>query len=364
MKVLFRVDASLEIGSGHVMRCLTLAEEFQKRGAEVQFVCREHDGNLCGLIDEKGFPVRRLAIQTGWEDNEEHTLAHASWLGSGWRQDAEQTLEFIGALEARPDWLIIDHYAIDHRWEAILRPYVKRIMAIDDLADREHDCDLLLDQNLGREKGDYVDLVPVNCNILTGPKYALLRPEFAALREYSLSRRTVSRVDHLLISMGGVDRDNATAQVLEALKQCNLPQGCHISVVMGPHAPWLEQVCELATEMPWQTEALQNVRDMAQLMAESDLAIGAAGVTAWERCALGLPSLLVVLGENQRGGANALEQCGAVLSLGGLSSFYKKLPSRLDTLLSEGNLNLMQHACSVLVDGEGTERVEIALMGQ
>jgi UDP-2,4-diacetamido-2,4,6-trideoxy-beta-L-altropyranose hydrolase len=207
--------------------------------------------------------------------------------------DAIQTKEAIGDIGA--DWLIVDHYALDFRWEAHLRSCCRHIMAIDDLADRKQDCDLLLDQNLGRVPAEYDGLVPSVSKILTGPKYSLLRPEFAALRSQSLARRDVPQLRNLLITMGGVDKDNTTGKVLNALKRCALLETCHITVVMGPHAPWLSQVRTQAAQMPWHTDVLVNAEDMARLMSDSDLAIGAAGTTSWERCCL-FPRGLFIIG--------------------------------------------------------------------
>ena len=275
----FRVDASLDIGTGHVMRCLTLAASLRERGADCCFICRQHPGNLLDLIREQGFEVHVLPLEL--VNSKKMTLgkkarpAHAHWLCADGTTDANQTLNLLRKTPV--DWLIVDHYALDVHWESALRPICRHLMVIDDLADRPHDCDLLLDQNLGRTAADYTGLVPAHCTILAGTKYALLRPEFATLRPYSLARRSPPRLKHLLITMGGVDKYNITGQVLEALKACRLPDDLRITVVMGPHAPSLEQVLNQVGQMLWKTEVLVNVRDMAKLMAESDLAIGAVG---------------------------------------------------------------------------------------
>src|SRR5690606_35975420 len=189
-----------------------------------------------------------------------------------------------------PDWLIVDHYALDARWESQQKDFCGRLAVIDDLASRPHSCDLLLDQNLGRRMQDYSHLVADNCELLIGPDYALLRPEFISARKHSLERREKPVLRNLLISMGGVDKDNVTSHVLEALKPCLLPNDTRISVVMGANAPWAGLVQQQAAMMPWCTEVVFNVDNMAQRMAESDFAIGAAGSTSWERCCLGLPA--------------------------------------------------------------------------
>jgi UDP-2,4-diacetamido-2,4,6-trideoxy-beta-L-altropyranose hydrolase len=315
MKVAFRCDASLDIGTGHVARCLTLAIALRDRGADCRFIARLHPGHLNERIADLGFAVTALPAGenplhalTNVVEREDGT-AHVAWLGCSWEEDAAQCRAMLS--EFRPDWLVVDHYALDERWEALVKSDCRKVMVIDDLADRRHNCELLLDQNLGHMPQDYAKLVPTDCKVLAGPAYALLRPEFARLRSYSLERRRDPQMKRLLVAMGGVDQQNSTGQVLDALKKCPLPADCKIWVVMGQHAPWLDQVRAQSATMPWSTEVLVNIEDMARRMADSDLAIGAAGGTSWERCCLGLPSIVLVLAENQKEIAIALADVGA-----------------------------------------------------
>jgi UDP-2,4-diacetamido-2,4,6-trideoxy-beta-L-altropyranose hydrolase len=185
-------------------------------------------------------------------------------------------------------------------------------MVIDDLADRKHQCNLLLDQTFGRLSSDYEGLVPENCQLLLGSQYALLRPEFSQWREYSLKRRDKFEFKTLLISMGGVDKDNITTQILEQLQNCELPQQLKIIVVMGAGAPNLSIVQEMAKSLSYQVEVKVNVENMAELMSNSDLAIGASGATTWERCCLGLPSIQLIMAENQKVAASLLDAAGAI----------------------------------------------------
>jgi len=355
MNITFRTDSSLQIGSGHIMRCLTLADELRQRGAEVTFVCREYPGNMIGLIETKGYPVVRLAQAEAEYAAAPDDLTHAAWLGVPWQQDASDTITAVR--DARPQWLIIDHYALDHRWEELLRPHVGKIMVIDDLADRAHDCELLLDQNFGRTADAYGSLVPEGCNLLLGAQYALLRPEFAVLREYSLNRRKNPSFNQLLVTMGGVDKDNVTGDILNALKDCELPDNCRIKVVMGPTAPWLDSVSQQAKCLPWDVEVKINVADMARIMAESDLAIGAAGGTSWERCCLGLPTIMLVIARNQEIAARQLEQVGAAILL---DRDWQpcQLRSILQTVfLSPSTIYKMVVSASKIADGKGASSV-------
>ena len=358
-KVAFRVDASLQMGSGHVMRCLTLADALTAHGVECLFVSRALVGNLHALMRQRGFEPLVLPdnpLEGQAEDVEFSEPTHASWLGCGWRQDAVQTDALLSGFKL--DWLVVDHYALDARWESSMRPACQSLMVIDDLADRNHHCDLLLDQNLGRSATDYVQRVPPGSRILAGTQYTLLRPQFPALRDYSLRRRTPLALRNILVTMGGVDRQNATQQVLAALGECALPQGCRVTVVMGPQAPWLDQVRDFAAGMPCATEVLVNISDMAQRMADSDLAIGAAGSTAWERCCLGLPSLMVVLADNQRSAAEELERAGAAYCVTLGVHLRSQLRQFMDLFAGDAAPVLaMGKKASELVDGKGVERV-------
>lgn len=359
MKIVFRTDASLQIGTGHVMRCLTLADALKAHGAQCHFICREHPGNLIEQVRFRNFEVSILPA--GYDEvvtNEPEDVGqtnYAAWLSVDWATDAAQTI--VGAGETVVDWLIVDHYALDARWEQVLRSTCRKLMVIDDLADRPHDCDLLLDQNLGRNTFDYKHFVPEGCTVLTGPNYALLRPEFAAMRDYSLGRRVPPQFKHLLIAMGGVDQADATGRILEALKGCSLPMGLRITVVMGPHAPWLERIQLLVTQLPQLTEVKVNVSNMAQLMAESDIAIGAAGSTSWERCCLGLPSVIVVLADNQQSISNALQVVGAARSFS-LTAEVQTVRDLIDHVFSDANVFArMSVSAAKVTDGLGAFRV-------
>jgi UDP-2,4-diacetamido-2,4,6-trideoxy-beta-L-altropyranose hydrolase len=359
-----RVDSSVQMGTGHAMRCLTLADAILAQGGICHFITRMHSGNLAHEMRRRGFTVTELPVIAddcpALAKDEPQPLAHSHWLGCDWRHDAEQTSEALKALQ--PDWLVVDHYALDLRWEAELSGSYQRLLVIDDLADRPHRCDVLLDQNLGRVVQDYVGLVPDYCVVLAGPQYALLRPEFAELRLYSLERRKHPKLKQLLITMGGVDQPNATGQVLQALSGCELPSDCRITVVMGSHAPWLAQVQAQALQMPWFTEVVVNVDDMAQRMADSDLAIGAAGSTSWERCCLGLPTLMVVLAENQLAGAQALEAVQAARLIGNAADIATALPIEFVATNEVDRMIQMTAVASGIVDGLGVERV-IELLG-
>lgn len=359
MNVVFRCDASIQIGTGHVMRCLTLADELARQGAKCYFICREHKGNLIDFITQKGYgayTLKAVSIGSSIKNKAESTLFHSEWLGTTQKEDAEQAIDTVSPIQ--PDWLVVDHYSLDSYWEEKLRPHCNHILVIDDLADREHDCDVLLDQTYGRNNKDYQHLVPNYCEILCGTTYALLRPEFTKWRQYSLERRKDNKLQHILINLGGVDKDNITSNILESLKHNLLPKSCKITVVMGTTSPWIDTVKNKANQLPWLTEVKTGVSNMAELMANSDLAIGAAGSTSLERCCLGLPTIMLVIAENQIDIAENLGSINAVKVVLNDSNLTQVINEYLFELIQNPKkLKAMNRSSADVLDGYGTYKV-------
>lgn len=366
--VLVRVDASLVMGTGHVMRCLTLADALTADGMSCTFVCREFAGHMCNLIETRGHKVARLpSPAVRLEDSSSNdgagsspTTLYAFWLGVSQADDARDTLMVLAGGAA--DVVVVDHYALGAEWESSLRAHCETILAIDDLADRDHDCDVLLDQNLGRLVTDYDGLVPLHCQRLIGPRYALLRPEFAVLRSESLARRSDGKCRHILVTMGGVDSDNATGLVLTALESACLAADMRVTVVLGASAPWKESVQIQAQGMRLKTEIVVNATNMAELMRDADLAIGAAGSTSWERCCMGLPTLQLVLADNQRQIARALDSRGAAVSIE-----RHRLAESIGTVCANllrdpRDMIAMSNAAASVTEGLGATRVAESLM--
>lgn len=363
MKFVIRADASLQIGSGHVMRCLSLADELASHNASCLFICREHSGNLIRLIRDKGYPVLALP-NTQSALNGSNSLAHSAWLGSTQEEDASACREALENLE--PDWIIVDHYSLDSTWERVVKPLGRKLMVIDDLADRSHECDLLLDQNLGRNSYDYLSRISEKCKLLIGPQYSLLRQEFSNLRNQSLERKSKGGLRSLLVTMGGVDQHNATAKVLNALRNFQFSHDITINVVLGSAAPWIDHVKEVAFTMPHRTNVLVNIGNMASIMAESDLAIGAAGSTSWERCCLGLPTLMAILADNQMMIGKALHVGGAAVLIGCPedADFEQRLSVELSRLAnSDASLHAMSAVAAEVTNGLGCSVVADMLLG-
>ena len=352
MKVVFRVDASNRMGTGHLIRCLTLAEALRDRGAETRFICRAHSGNLIGMLQRQAMPV--IGLPASAQLSNVYSEDYAAWLGVTQIEDAEQSIEALQGDHV--DVLIVDHYSLDIDWEQRLRPHTDKIMVIDDLVNRRHDCDLLLNQNYSAEREDRSrGLVPEICRLLLGPSYALLRQEYAAYRR--VLRQRDGLVHRVLVFFGGPDPYNTTGLALEAL---SAPEFRHleVDVVIGgtnPHRVAIEKQISMRPR----TKLYGPRPHLADLMAQADLAIGAGGATTWERMCFGLPSLVISLSENQRPACEALAQEGLIYYLG---EFSEVQASDLGCALKECIENREhQLACSIrnqlLADGLGTLRL-------
>ena len=356
MNIIIRVDASTTIGSGHVMRCLTLAQTLAGKQNIVEFVCRELPGNLIEFIQQKGFKVHVLPYADNWSEKSERLSEYQQWLGASLEAELQQLAVALG--DRRYDLLIVDHYALDLAWEVKARSWAKKIMVVDDLANRQHDCDLLLDQNfyLDREMR-YQDLVPVGTRCLLGPKYALLRPEFLEAREKLRGGDGV--IKRILVFFGGSDETNETGKALRALSALTKPN-LLVEVVVGssnPHKLEIEQVCE---QMGFNYYC--QINNMAELMAKADLAIGAGGSTTWERCCLGLPAIVVTIAANQVRIAEDCAQAGVLIYLGAHSEVdITGYESAISHLTAE-SLRLMGESGARMVDGFGAGEVASQIM--
>ncbi|MBM6997247.1 UDP-2,4-diacetamido-2,4,6-trideoxy-beta-L-altropyranose hydrolase [Paenibacillus sp. DXFW5] len=319
LTILIRTDASSTIGSGHVMRCLTIADNFRKLGHEVQFWMERLPGHLIDLVEGRGFTVVQRAIP-----------AHL---------------------------LIVDHYQLDKLWEQSVRTIFNKIVVIDDLANRQHDCDLLLDQNVvaGYERR-YDDLVPVHCRKLLGPKYLIIRDEFIEARTCSLARR--GRVERLLVFMGGSDPTGETLKVIDALVQV-ATRFKHIDVVVGSsnmNRYEVKRRCE-ALQLQYHCQ----IDYLARLMQEADFAIGAGGTAMWERCYVGLPSSSTVVADNQHDTTIEAAKLGAIIHLGWHeevdSSIYSQLIEKLP-LMSEQLVSMSKQGLNI-TEAQGIPNVWI-----
>lgn len=333
--VVLRADASAEIESGHVVRCLALAEHLRERGARCVFAVRPPALEVVPALGGGEWEVLALTAPPGAEARELRVR-----------------------LSESPRWLVVDHYERGEGFEQAARAWAGRVLALDDLPSRPHDCDVLLDPTLGRERAAYRALVPERCALLLGPAYALLRRQFAAARAGALERRAqASGVERILVSFGGTDPYELTLTALEGVRLADLHAS--VDVVVGPAAPYLGAVRERAAQLPFPVEVHAQVSDMASLMTCADLAIGAAGTTSWERCCLGLPSLTTVVAANQADIAESLARAGAARMLGDVEDFDARALSRAlkEVAGDREGLARMSRVAAGVCDGLGAARV-------
>ncbi len=352
MDVFFRTDASLTIGHGHVMRCLTLAGALRMHGLQSTFVCKQHAGHLCELIEKRGFAVVRLPIAE--TVSSVLKTSHASWLGSSLVEDAELTRLAIERTGARPQWLVVDHYALDRHWETLLRPVVDQLMAVDDLADRSHDCDVLLDQNFFLNlQQRYVDKAPPECTMLLGPKYALLQPVYAELHARAEPKSAVRRI---FMFFGGADAENLTGRAISAFRKLERPD-IRLDVVMTNGSANYDAIQK-------QVFGHSNIclhgslPSLGPVMATADLAIGAGGATVWERLCLGLPSVVISLAENQKPVCRDLASAGLIRYLGFQDQVDEGLiRGALSDIIDSKAISEWSRLCYAVCDGGGASRV-------
>lgn len=313
MEIVFRTDASSQIGIGHVMRCLTLADALKARGANCRFICREHPGNLLQMIRQRGFEALGLPLPPQYvamtDSTNEPLPAHASWLGSDWATDATQTHTALHDTQA--DWLIVDHYALDARWESALRRACCNLMVIDDLADRRHDCDLLVDPGLdiGLMR-KYRALIPDRSILFLGPRYAILRPEFDAEKGSAANRQSLVIPRRLVVLFGGSDVGQFTLEALRAIRKA-APDEARVDVIVSvanQTAPAIKQFCDESPNFIMHVATDQ----IASLFASADLAVASGGGATYERLYLRLPSILKPVAENQRVPLEYMESIGLI----------------------------------------------------
>jgi UDP-2,4-diacetamido-2,4,6-trideoxy-beta-L-altropyranose hydrolase len=350
MRVAVRADASRAIGAGHVMRCLSLAEGLRNAGARVTFVCRAHEGHLGDTIANKGFPHVMLPISGT-------ALGPGVRLGADISVDAADTCAALEWDGGRVDWLIVDHYGTNAAWDTGVRAIASRLLVIDDLMETSRNCDVLVNQNVPGAAAAYVALIPSGCRVLAGPRYALLRSEFVEARRRLPERRPSAPVRQILISLGGMDSDNVTTRVLDALRAAAIPPDVALTVVLGPTAPWVDTVRRFAATLPWSVDVRVGVTSMAQMALEADLAVGAAGSSSWERCVVGLPSVMIVVADNQAAPARTLDEAGAAVVLKA-AEIETHLARAVTAVMEDPSVRVrLSGASAALVDGQGVARV-------
>jgi len=357
MRIVFRVDASLNIGTGHVMRCLTLANELTVRGAKCYFICREHKGNLIELIAQKGHDTYSLKIKISNNSNKqsdrEPVLFHSTWLGSTQEEDAKQVLDIIGSIQ--PNWLVVDHYALDSYWEEKLKTHCNNILVIDDLADREHDCDVLLDQNfLPDFENRYNNLVSNTTTQLLGPSYTLLKNEYSEMRNLN-KQSEYFKIPQILVNFGGIGDFQLLSNFIAAAN--DNPQFNYLIITGAVEPKHFQELNKLIAGNHITLSSYTS--EMPSLMYQSQFAVGACGSTVWERFCLGLNSALVEMADNQHPLISYLQDEDLIDSLGHKNNLSS---TKISRFLSNLNINSPIYTkrkvkIMSLVDGLGTQRI-------
>lgn len=348
------------------MRCLTLAENLAKHDVSTTFICRDWPGHMQALIEAKGFPVLLLPALPALDNKEQIQASDDStWLGCDFDTDAQQTIDALKTFYCENlcvDLLIVDHYGIDARWESLLKKHYRQLFVIDDLANRSHICDVLMDQTFQRHAQDYATHVPASCRLLCGTKYALLKETFTqqSANTNSLERKSSAESLRLFIFLGGSDPLNKTSEALKAIQTINnKTANIYVDVVVGAQNKHLKNIVKIAEKSKHNIQIHQNVSNMAELMSRSDVAIGAAGTSSWERCCLGLPSLIFVYADNQSMISEQLLQANAVK----IWATTEELSEQIQLLYNDLSLSKeMSLAAKKVCDGKGTQRVVNALL--
>lgn len=298
MQVVIRADASSQMGSGHLMRCLTLAEELcEERHAKVTFICRDLPGNLSQMVVDKGFDLQLLPFDENIQYLLEDCKEHKRWLGASVDTDRAETLRSLSKLKF-VDLLVVDHYALDDVWETPMRQYAKKIMVIDDLADRRHDCDILLDQNYYKNAHErYGRLTPATCERYLGPQFALLRKD---VRRYRPDHpKKILAIKNILVNFGAADPKNYCLKLIKMFQNNQeLFSQYRFLFVTGSMSVCKNEVLKMSNDLSF-CKVIEKSDDFSMLMRDADLFVGAAGATSWERALLGLPAIVCSVAKNQ-----------------------------------------------------------------
>lgn len=359
MNIVIRTDASIYIGTGHVMRCLVLATELIKRGHLVTFAMRPQQGDLIHFVQNKGFEVIALATPSHWTTPKSNA-DYAAWLQLTELEDANN-FSLLVKNKAMLDLVIADHYGINQVWEKKVTNTLKcQIMVIDDLL-REHACKLLLDQTFGRKREEYKALLPNTASVITSSEYALLNPPFAKIRQkespdYLVDHNTINR-HKLLVMMGGIDNSNASFKVLNAIKlhvSLNLHHGLQtVTVIINDKSPHYQEVVDFVSQQADIFKQVDFVDDMASFMKLHTIAVGAPGGTSWERACLGIPNIIIPLADNQRMVCQTLMENGAAIKVE-LKSLNNEFSPALKKIID--NYHDIQKNNLLLCDGLGLYR--------
>jgi len=342
INIVFRVDSSLKIGSGHLIRCLTLANQLSISGAKILFICSKFDGVMIDLIAKFGYQYK--------------LINHSSEKNISQIDDATQTVShaqnFFNDLTS---WIIVDHYKINIDWHRYIKKYIKKLMVIDDLADKNYHCDALLNQNYYKNIDSlYLDLIPNECKLLLGLDYVMLDPQYLTFKDKIRSRLRGNK--KLLIYFGATDSQNLTTLVLEILLGFNL-KNLEMDVVLGSNNQNKKQIYKLSGIHP-NINIYDSLPSLAELIFYADLGIGACGSTTWERLCLNLPSFILSIADNQHEMAKSLSDFSMIFYGGkSVNLKHEDLKKNLYKFITSIEINKILPYSKCIIDAKGTSRI-------
>jgi UDP-2,4-diacetamido-2,4,6-trideoxy-beta-L-altropyranose hydrolase len=356
MRVLFRVDASRSIGYGHLHRCLSLANFLRKIGDTCVFVCQSLTGDGMSLIKDNNFGVVKLLSMSKSGNHDFRFDDKLAWPANVLEEDSLAVLKVLK--QQQFDWLVIDHYGIDVEWQNRVSNDVK-VMVIEDLPMRKHGCQILLDQSYGRSKEVYADLVSDQTKYLMGTQFALIRDEFIKARRHHRSLTATRKISRLFVNFGAVDQFQITPRVVVALLENENLKNTELVVVLGEHSDSLKALQELQVKHGKRINLVVSPPKMASLMRGCDAAVGAGGVSAIERCVIGLPSIIIPMAENQRQMAEGLCAKGAAIlcELDFQLDIGLQINPAINELCQIGAIAKLQKQALAACDGMGVQRV-------
>ena len=360
MTFIIRVDASSEIGTGHVMRCLTLANVLKKNGEKVAFISKKYDGNLISFCLKNGFKIYSIPKYLTAHKKENSDPYYLSQ-----KEDAAETINIINKNKLSPKCVIVDHYGISLKWERLIRPHTKTIFVIDDLFNRKHDCDFLLNQNyLPDMASKYNNLIPANTKTFFSPRYALLRDEFKT----QIAKKSLKKEDstfNIFVFFGGSDTVNMTEKVIQAInffknttENKQLKNNLIANIVVGANNNKKKEI-ELLCKKNDYLKYHYNISNISEIMKQTDIAIGAGGSTTWERCAIGLPSIVVTIAKNQEETTKYCAEKEVLNYLGKAENITIECIARAinELILSPSKRSAFSKKSMDLVDGNGADHI-------
>ena len=341
MRVAFRVDADPVVGMGHLMRCIALAAAWERHATPI-FVISTPSGAATDVLRRFGYEFLEIPRSPDWQ------------------ADADATIRIVDNMSVEN--VVCDHYSLDARWETKVKRYVHEVGVIDDLANRSHAAEWLVDHNFGRCDRDYARWITGTCRFFVGPKYALLQHRFSALRPETLARRKLARRSHLVVALGGGDTTRTTNHVAKCLQSADLGRIERITLIGSVSDALCAGIERNHTKKasPPRLNKIPRTSAMADLLSDADFAIGGGGISNWERCCLGLPSLIVTIAENQRRASLRLADEGYAYACVDAGELTAEVLSDFFNYDSDNYASLSERSAT-LVDGKGAERVVEAL---